>query len=206
VYAEWARSAQPKSLRDLFQDPSHSQGYTVGLQWVGEPSLRGGASLRVQGELTNLEVGGSSTRRNVESFYLSRAVPQGYTHRGQIIGAAIGPGASSQWAALDWLAPRFEAGVFLQRIRWENDAYFRFIPPIAEDANNAWCQHDVTISPGVRGALDTRLGRWTLSATGGRRYNTFFVHALYCPSSEGRHESARSLSLGFSARVPGSGS
>ena len=203
AYGEWARSSQPKSLRDLITDPAHSQGYTVGMRWLG--ALRGNGryagALSVEAELTNLEVGASATRRATNSFYVSRAVEQGYTNRGEVIGAGIGPGGSSQWVALDWLSTRWQAGANLNRVRWENDAYFDVIPRIAENLDNAWCQHDVTFAPGARASMATRYGRISALATSGRRYNMFFEHALFCPSTGlGREESTGSLSLTFSVR------
>ncbi len=203
AYGEWARSSQPKSLRDLLTDPAHSQGYTVGMRWLGPRRGDGkhAGALSVEAELTNLEVGGSATRRATSSFYVSRAVEQGYTNRGEIIGAGIGPGGSSQWVALDWISTRWQAGVNLNRVRWENDAYFDFIPRIAENLDNAWCQHDVTFAPGARASVATRYGRLSARATSGRRYNMFFEHALFCPSTGlGREASAGSLSLSYSVR------
>lgn len=202
VYGEWARSAEPKSLRDLLADPAHSQGYTVGLRWLGVNRGSGTLSgaLSLEAELTNLEVGGSVTRRPTSSFYLSRAVEQGYTHRGQVIGAAIGPGGSSQWLAADWVGRGWKAGVTAQRVRWENDAYFDFVPRITPP-DNAWCQHDVTLAPGVRASVETSIGRLGATATAGKRYNMFFTHALYCPSTGvGREESAASLSVSYTIR------
>ena len=95
---------------------------------------------------------------------------QGYTHRGQVIGAAIGPGASSQWFATDYLRRTGSVGLFLGRIRWANDAYYdrtRFTP--------GWVfQHDVSFFGGVRtgfGLTGMRVeGTWTV----GKRYNYLF--------------------------------
>jgi hypothetical protein len=51
--------------------------------------------------------------------------PRGFTSRGQPLGAAVGPGSQSQWAALDYVAPRWQAGLFAQRVRHQNDALYR---------------------------------------------------------------------------------
>ncbi|MGI9179340.1 MAG: capsule assembly Wzi family protein [Longimicrobiaceae bacterium] len=143
VYAEWARAELPLSLRDLLRDPNHTQGYTLGLQWAG--AVRGSALVRIQAELTQLEQSPTYRHRPATSFYSSQQVPQGYTQRGQIIGAAIGPGGSSQWIAADYLESEWGVGLFGGRIRWENDAYYRH----ALDGR-LYTAHDVSVLGGVR--------------------------------------------------------
>ena len=110
VYAEWARTELPHSVRDLLVEPNHSQGYTLGLQWARRVSSDGGV-VRLQGELTYLEQSATFRKRPVPGYYVSRTVPQGYTQRGQSIGAAIGPGASSQWLAADYVRDGWQLGI-----------------------------------------------------------------------------------------------
>jgi hypothetical protein len=154
AYAEWARAEQPESLRDLLVSPNHSQGYTVGLQWADEIG-RGGV-LRLQAEASYLEQSATYRVRPTPTFYTSRAVPQGYTHEGRVLGAAIGPAGSSQWIAADYMAARWQLGVLATRIRWNNDALYRFAPA------PTYASHDVTFGGGLRGSL--RLGRLQASA------------------------------------------
>lgn len=144
VYAEWARHVVPESFEDLLVTPGHTQGYTMGLQWI-RPVFDEG-HLRLQSELTYLEYTASSRGRSSTSFYTHRTMPQGYTHRGRVIGAAIGPGASSQWVAADYLRPTWRAGLFGGRVRWDNDAYYFRTTP--------WglAGHDVSVFGGVRGS------------------------------------------------------
>ncbi|HEY0150741.1 MAG TPA: capsule assembly Wzi family protein [Longimicrobium sp.] len=147
AYGEVARTDEPSSLRDLLEEPQRSQGYTVGLQWA-TPTRRDGI-FRFQAEATTLE----QTRRygkRVVSFYSSRVVPQGYTHRGQVLGAAIGPGASSQWVAADLIRPDWRAGAVASRIRWENDALYRLAPTVN------FHSHDVSTVIGARGGRRVR--------------------------------------------------
>jgi hypothetical protein len=116
TYVEWARHELPVSLRDLFIDPNHTQGYTLGFAWA-HPDRFG--TLRVSGESTFLEYSPTFRHRPADPYYTSRKVPQGYTQRGQAIGAAIGPGSSSLWLAIDHFGRRFQGGLFLSRIRWQ---------------------------------------------------------------------------------------
>ena len=99
IYGEWARFEEPASFRDFLEFPQHSSGYTAGFQWVQASNQD--ARLRAQVEITNLEPSSTFRHRTPFSSYASQVVPHGYTHKGQVIGSGIGPGASSQWLALD---------------------------------------------------------------------------------------------------------
>lgn len=142
LYAEWAKLFPP-GLREMLVEPQRHQGYTVGLQWVN--TLSSATAFRLQGEATTLEQTPPSLRALMPSFYTSRFVPQGYTQRGQVIGAAIGPGSSSQFIAGDYLGSRWRLGLELGRIRWEDDAYYRTPNGVS------FAAHDVSLFAGLRG-------------------------------------------------------
>lgn len=90
VYGEWGRTRPPKSVSDFLKTPNHTQGYTIGMQWRG--GAWGGGNIRGQAEITQLEQSATFRDRPVGSWYTSNRVLQGYTNRGHIIGASIGPG------------------------------------------------------------------------------------------------------------------
>ena len=143
AYGEWARYEQPQSLRDLLVLPQHSQGYTLGIQWARPVSDSG--VVRLHGEVTYLEPSSSYWQRNEIGWYTSRPVKQGYTHRGQLIGAGIGPGGSTQFAGADYLIGRTtQVGLFGGRIRWNNQAFYKSVRP--------FYAHDVSLFLGARGS------------------------------------------------------
>ena len=166
AYAEWARHERPASLRDFLEAPHHTQGYTLGLQFA-RPLWEDGA-FRIQSEVTNLEQSSTYRQRPVTTYYMSRPVPQGYTHRGQVIGAAIGPGSSSQWLASDYLTPRWQVGVYGARIRWANDTYYRF----GQFRNTTG--HDVSLLAGIRGSIRSRGAEYAGEIGREARYNYLF--------------------------------
>lgn len=166
AYGEWARFEQPGSLRDFLEYPERSQGYTVGLQWAHAHAS--GSVLRIQAEETNLEPDGSWRFKPPFSNYASNVVPQGYTNRGQILGAAIGTAASGQWLAVDHLDHRgWSLGGFIGRARLEAEARFTSVVP--------WPRRgDVLVFWGLRGHVDV-MG-WTVTSrlTEGLRLNYLF--------------------------------
>jgi hypothetical protein len=165
VYAEWGRRRLP-GFRALLERPESTQGYLLGGAWV-RPA-RGGR-LRLAAEAAYLEKAAAYRAEPLASWYAGRAVPQGYTHRGQVLGAFVGPGASTQWVGADFVARRWEAGVGFTRVRWANDAYYD-----KPGGPNAYRAHDVSILGSLRGGVALGpvwlAGEWTA----GRRYNFLF--------------------------------
>jgi hypothetical protein len=170
VYGEWARLIGPSSLRSLLVAPQYSQGFTVGVQWVTpHPEL---PWYRLQVEFTNLEQSPTSRSADTVSFYTSAAVPQGYTQRGQIIGASIGPGSQSQWGALDRLARRYDVGVFVGRIRWDTDAYY------LQSTSIYYQSYDASIFAGARASIRAFGREISTEYWIQRRYNYLFQNEL----------------------------
>ena len=180
LYGEYSRTEFPASFRDLLEAPGHTQGYTLGLQWGR--AMRGGQdAFRVQAEATYLERSTTFRDRPVGTYYTSRAVPQGYTNKGRVLGAAIGPGASSHWLALDYFGQGWEVGLFGERIRWNNDALYD-VPLVVP--SDYWCKHDVTVRAGIRGGASVPFGRLSASLSTGKRMNVFFGHFTVCARGE----------------------
>ncbi len=165
MYGEWARQRGFGSVRELLTTPDATQGYTLGLQWVAPGERRG--RLRLHAEVTSLEQNDAVRSRPQSSFYTSLNVPQGYTHRGRVLGAAIGPGSSQQWAAADYLRPDWRLGVFAARTRWDEDALERITTRSPRG-------HDVQGVLGFRAGR--RIGGWELAGeySFGRRLNWLF--------------------------------
>ena len=144
-YAEWAREDFWLNLEDLFAEIDHSQGYLLGFEKI----IRGVSPfLRVSGELIHLGASPTFQTRGDGrvSFYEHSRVPQGHTNRGQLLGAAIGPGSDAQYLAVDLLFGHRTLGVYLERIRRNEDAYYeRFAH------NYAFRGHDIEWTIGLTG-------------------------------------------------------
>jgi hypothetical protein len=142
VYGEWARNDHSGKASDFFLEPEHSQGYTFGFQKALR--LAGNRILAVRTELTHLERSTTFQVRATPTYYAHSIVTQGYTHKGQIIGAGIGPGGNSQHLGADLYATWGKAGVYLEREVHDNDAYYEWAA-----ANNAtYCCHNVSFHLG----------------------------------------------------------
>jgi hypothetical protein len=173
IYLEWARHRLPSSPRDLLVMPEHSQGYVIGGRWLL-------GRIRLEAEHAYLEKSPTYRTRDVGSFYASAAVPDGYTHRGSVIGASIGPGASGGWLAADWLIGRGRLGVFAGRVRWANDAYYdnpaseRVVVRGREQPRSRYRGHDVSVLGGLRAGVGAGPYRLDAEWTASKRYNYLF--------------------------------
>lgn len=168
LYGEWGRTERPASIRDFLEAPNHTQGYTVGARWAHP--VRDSLFLSLGGELTNLELSSTYRSRPTLSWYTSPAVTEGYTHKGRVIGAAIGPGASSQWIDADLVSPRWKVGVFVGRIRWDNGVFY------TRAYRSTYLGHDVSVHTGVRGGIDVGPFMVEGEFASYGRYNYLFQH------------------------------
>jgi hypothetical protein len=148
VYVEWAKRQLPRSTRELLVDPQKSQGYTLGIEWANEVSSV--TTIRFLSELTTLEQTPEDRSVDVPEFYVSHTVPQGFTQQGQSIGAAIGPGSSSQFLSGIVLHRNWQAGANFGRIRSEETAYYRTVA--GSISNRA---HDISLYGELTGRYDS---------------------------------------------------
>jgi hypothetical protein len=122
AYVEWGREDGWADWLDIVAEPDHSQGYVVGFQKV---LPRGTNWFRLAGELTHLHSaaplrGGRSTGK----WYHNASILQGHTHRGQLLGAGIGPGSDAQFLGADLFDGRGSSGIAIERIRYDEDRYY----------------------------------------------------------------------------------
>ncbi|MFW6079079.1 MAG: hypothetical protein ACODAE_05620 [Gemmatimonadota bacterium] len=174
AYAEWAMQGPWPGVDGFLRVPGRSRAFTLGAQKV--VAAGAGHAVRLAGEISSTGLGSDALRNpriDPPSFYAGGdggGGRQGYTHRGQLLGAWIGPGADAQHVAADLLAPWGELGLFLERVRYDGDAYLRLWSPVFHSYG-----YDVELGGGLRQRVvrgDIALG-WTLGYL--ERFNRGFV-------------------------------
>ncbi|HSK20599.1 MAG TPA: hypothetical protein VK912_15705 [Longimicrobiales bacterium] len=123
VYGEWARQDSWKHWVRLLNPVEAAQAYTIGLQKVVR---RGATAIRVSAELSHLSdaLTHPDFGRGLNTYYVSPHVTQGHTHRGQLLGAPIGPGSESQFIGTDVFWRHGRTSVSVERVRYDDDAYY----------------------------------------------------------------------------------
>lgn len=127
-YGEFGREDHSYDIRDAYMQVNHSRAYNVGARKIFE--LNRGGYILASMEATRLANTNTRIVRASPTWYVHHVVRQGYTHRGQLIGAGIGPGSNGTWFALDWYMPngnRF--GVDFERIQHNEDLYMDLFEP-----------------------------------------------------------------------------
>jgi hypothetical protein len=123
TYMERGRNDYRRGLRDLFLEPELNRGYVFG--FLKRFEVSGRHWLVFNAEMTQLENSTITTlQRPRRVWYEDAFVPGGYTHRGQVLGAAIGPGSSAQTLALSWYHPLGMVGASAGRVVHNNDRLF----------------------------------------------------------------------------------
>lgn len=124
LFGEFYREDFAWDSRDLMMQPRHNSGYAFGFNKLFFAPLAN--VYKVAFELTNLTPSYLQEVRPQNYFYAHPVIRQGHTHRGQLLGAAIGPGSNSQ--SLDIISyqnwGRF--GLFFRRLADNNHFHYQY--------------------------------------------------------------------------------
>ena len=121
VYFEYMREEHPHNWRDFFLQMEYSRAYIFGLKKLIPLNKHQGESIQVDFELTQLEQTNANPDNLYRYLYTSKVMMQGYTHNGQIMGAAIGPGSNMQSLTVSWVKGMKVIGLQLERYVHNND-------------------------------------------------------------------------------------
>lgn len=122
IYGEYYHEGNSYNSRDFMMEPNQNRAYTLGFQKVAFPGLVD--MVKVSFEYNNLIPPAISQMRYHEYPYTHLIVRQGHTNRGQVMGAAIGPGSDSFYLAIDAYGTHWMAGIFGQR--WVNNDHLHY--------------------------------------------------------------------------------
>lgn len=124
IYGEYFRDDYAYDARDLLMEPRHNSGYAFGFQ-----KLIMGKHVhfyKMNVEFTNMTPGYLEEVRRQNYYYADTQIRQGHTNRGQLIGAAIGPGSNSQFASVDAYFDAGRLGLFVRRMADNNHFHFEY--------------------------------------------------------------------------------
>lgn len=125
TYFEWGRNDYRREFRDIIAEPELNRGYVFGL--LKKYRLTTSKRLLFQLELTNLENSSvTSQKRDNNIWYANDIIRQGFTNHGQALGAAIGPGSSTQQIKLSYYDSWGMVGANLRRVMHQTDRHFRY--------------------------------------------------------------------------------
>ena len=120
IYASYNHNDSKQNMRDLLLDSDHSRAVTVGLQKV---FIINSENYKFSWEWTQMEQTASRLLRNAGSWYVHNRSYDGYTNKGEVLGASIGPGSNSHFFALNRVKNKEKIGIALEIIDQDNDFY-----------------------------------------------------------------------------------
>ncbi|MFY0599805.1 MAG: hypothetical protein JXR03_09030 [Cyclobacteriaceae bacterium] len=168
IYFEFARNDFNGTLRNLITEFEHSRAYSLGLEKAFK--LKSGQNLHLSYEHTFLPRYLSYNYRPNPAFYTHNIVRQGYTNRGQLIGAGIGPGSVSDIFTSTWFRKNSYLGFMIQKIRFDEDYFITKIPNNLDKIK----RHDVEYSLGLNYTLQKTNFIYGVNSTFSYRFNMFF--------------------------------
>lgn len=138
-YGEYAKNDHNWDARDGMAQMDHTRAYTFGLRKLIPLQHQWGGHLQLAGEMTQMAVTNTRGIRSAGPWYVHHHVPDGYTHRGQLLGAGIGPGGNSQTVQASWVNGLKQLGVQVQRLVHNEDYAVTYV----KDFRNNWVDASV---------------------------------------------------------------
>lgn len=146
IYGEYGRSSNYWDRRDLNVQLEHSNAFNFGFRKLMVLKNKHHDNIGVGMEFTQLAKNANSTLRGTRSWYASTIVRHGYTHKGQLLGAGIGPGSNTGTLNISWHRSLKSLGLQLERYVHNNDFHLENIKDIR--------MHWVDLSASLNGAWD----------------------------------------------------
>jgi len=148
IYAEYGRTDPPWNSRDRMVALDHSRAFVVGFRKLIPIRQSEERFIQVGVEATQLEATRTSDIRNSPSWYTDDIVRHGYTNRGQIVGAGIGPGSNLQSVEVAWIHGIKRVGLQVERFVRQSDFFYA----ASTDFRRRW----VDLGLGFEGEWDYR--------------------------------------------------
>lgn len=138
VYGEYGRNSKAENGRDWMVQPTYSRGYVLGFRKLVPLGFSPGDYLELGAEATELSMNSTYFAKGIRweypTWYTHPVVRDGYTHRGQVLGAGIGPGSNVQTASIGWVRGIKRVEFSLERYMHNEDFFYMFVA----DIRNSW--------------------------------------------------------------------
>lgn len=179
-YFEFGKNNSNNDARESLLTPDRSRAYIVGLR-KAFPFHRPDEYFMVNVEVAQMQETSIEDVRNTKSWYINPYVRHGYTHRGQVLGAGIGPGGNLQSLEVSWFKDWKHLGFQIERYVHNNDFYYyafedsrdyrRHWTDLSFSLLGGWNYHNLLINAQVQGVKSLNY-QWFLLQEPGEPYMT----------------------------------
>ena len=125
IYFEYGVNDNAYNLRDFVMSPEHARAYTFGFRKLVPLKQRADEQIQVSAEVTQLSQSIDRIIRDAQAYYVHGTVLHGYTHKGEVLGAGIGPGGNMQSLDISWVKAIKSLGLQFERFVHNNDFYYQ---------------------------------------------------------------------------------
>lgn len=189
VYFEVGREDYWADWEDLFTNPTHTTVWLMGISKM--LPLRGKAHwLEFWSEFTRLQMPSSMMTRSTGYSFYTHGNQIGWTHRGQVMGAGLGPGSNMRSLGVLWNKGYHQLGLQFERVVYAEDMFYTRMPFIRNGNGSNPFQSDYTKHfVDIGGMLDGQTNikglligaRWHLLRT----YNFQWIYNPFGASPDG---------------------
>jgi hypothetical protein len=145
IYFEYGKNNSASDFRNQALEPARNRAYIFGLRKMLPFNASRNENILVSIEATQLQETNPDDIRNADSWYVNKYVRQGYTNRGEVLGAGIGPGGNLQTLDVSWVKGVKRLGIQLERYLHNNDFYF-YAYESDQDARRHWTDLSVALN------------------------------------------------------------
>ena len=182
IYLEWGRNDYSPDTHYILRYPFHTQGWTAGLRKIVE--LKNANTLELLIECTNLESSRDYSLLWPTTFYAHHIIEQGYTNKGQWLGAGIGTGGNSQYLGIKYRTQKSSYTAFIQRRNQDLDYTWYF------DDNS-----DEKTETSIRASLDFGIGAVFFVKQSLQLNTTFVLNRNFNATNDDNDKDANSLNF-----------
>ena len=136
IYFQYGREDHSWNGRDAFLEPEHTRAYVVGFRKLVPLKQKANEFIQVGLELSQLESSNSNEVRAAGYWYSHSEILQGYTNKGQFLGAGGGPD-NTQTLDVAWVKALKRIGLVVERRVHNNDLYNRAFTA-TKDSRRKW--------------------------------------------------------------------
>ena len=122
LYTEYLREDHAFNLRDFIVQAEYTHAYVFGIRKLIPLKVHNDQFIQINLEITQIEQKSQDPDRTSKYLYVHYAgISQGYTNKGQLLGAGIGPGSNMQSLSVSWVKGLKTIGIELERLVQNND-------------------------------------------------------------------------------------
>lgn len=121
VYFEYGKNDHSWNTRDFIMSPNHARAYTLGMNKLMQYKGRKDEAIQLGVELTHMEQSLNRIIRSAGDWYTHHQIIHGYTNRGEVLGAGIGPGGNLLSVNVSWVKGLKQLGLQLERYEHNGD-------------------------------------------------------------------------------------